>query len=635
MTWQTIHRVVFPSDKDTEVMALYLDADTWAEVDEQPVRLTDRAHVNDVVGRESFRVRPGRRVSFATYFNAFPASYWQRWTDVDSVKLTVRTSGPGTVLIYRSNARGAQQRIDSRTVSGEAQLVDIVLPITNFGDGGWYWFDLVAGDKELILDGASWATDRQQITPGKASVAITTFNRPDYCLEVIRALNSEEQLSTDLDRVFVIDQGTDKVSEQPDYEAVAAGYGDRLAVIEQANLGGSGGFSRGMIEALDRPESEYVLLLDDDVVLEPEGVLRAVQFARYCRTPTIVGGHMFDMHDRSVLHAFAEVVDLSIFMWGAASKELAEHDFRNANLRQSPVLHQRADSDYNGWWMSMIPLSIVREIGLAIPVFIKWDDSEYSLRARDHGYPTVSLPGAAVWHVSWQDKDDTTDWQAYFHARNRWIAALLHSPMKRGGRYVRESLVLDLKHLLQMQYYPAQLRHNALNDVLSGPAGLHASMATKLAEARAIAADYPEMTVIRDVATMPLPIQNKPDYSDAPQKGPKGRRLYTWLLSNVARHTLKKPSPSLVGERPQVDLTNDEARWWRVSYFDSALVSTADGTGKTHFRRNSREFRRRLRQSILLHRKLRSNWPRLAEEYRAALQQLTSREEWERTLGRH
>lgn len=633
MVWQTIHRVVLPSDKDTEVMALYLDADIWAEVDEKPVRLTDRAHVNDVIDRESFRVRAGRRVSFATYFNAFPASYWQRWTDVDTVKLTVRTSGPGTVLIYRSNARGAQQRIDSREVTGASQLVDVELPITNFGDGGWYWFDLVAGDTDLTLDGATWATNREQVTSGKASIAITTFNRPDYCLEVVRALNSEEQLSTDLDRVFVIDQGTDKVSAQPDFDNVAEGYGERLQVIDQGNFGGSGGFSRGMIEALDRPDSDFVLLLDDDVVVEPEGVLRALQFARYCRTPTIVGGHMFDMHDRSVLHAFAEVVDMSLFMWGAIGPEFSEHNFRSSNLRQTPQLHQRADSDYNGWWMSMIPLSIVREIGLSLPVFIKWDDSEYSLRAREHGYPTVSMPGAAVWHVSWQDKDDTTDWQAYFHARNRSIAALLHSPMKRGGGFLRESLVIDVKHLLQMQYYATHMRRRALTDVLAGPSHLHAMMSTKLGEARTEASSFGETNVDRNVSSMPLPLQTKPDYTSAPKKGPRGRQLYQWLLSNVMRHAAKKPATGLVGERPQVALTRDEARWWRVSQFDSALVSSADGTGKIHYRRDRKQFRRRLRKSIGLHRKLRRSWPRLAAEYRDALPQLTSREEWERTLG--
>ena len=79
-------------------------------------------------------------------------------------------------------------------------------------------------------------------------------------------------------------------------------------MIGQPNLGGSGGFSRAMDETVRAGASDYVLLLDDDIVLEPEGILRAVTFADLARRPTIVGGHMFSLHDRSVLHAFGETV---------------------------------------------------------------------------------------------------------------------------------------------------------------------------------------------------------------------------------------------------------------------------------------------------------------------------------------
>ena len=97
------------------------------------------------------------------------------------------------------------------------------------------------------------------------------------------------------------------------------------------------------------------------------------------------------------------------------NQERMPHDFSVANLRQSPSLHSRLDADYNGWWMCLIPTEIIREVGLALPAFIKWDDAEYSLRARDAGFPTVSVPGVALWHVSWVGKDDSIDWQAYFH----------------------------------------------------------------------------------------------------------------------------------------------------------------------------------------------------------------------------
>ena len=107
-----LQNVVFPLDRDPDLLPLYLDADTWSVIDEKPVRVSNRAHLSDVLGRPRLRIRPGRRTSFAAYFNAFPASYWQHWTSIRSVRLTVRTSGVCTVLVYRSNGSGATQRVD-------------------------------------------------------------------------------------------------------------------------------------------------------------------------------------------------------------------------------------------------------------------------------------------------------------------------------------------------------------------------------------------------------------------------------------------------------------------------------------------------------------------------------------------
>ena len=86
---------------------------------------------------------------------------------------------------------------------------------------------------------------------------------------------------------------------------------------------------------------------------------------------------MFDLLDRPKLHAWAEVVDDQPFMWRTLFRNGCRTTSRVANLRQTPMLHMRLDADYNGWWMCLIPIEVIREIGLALPAFIKWDDAEY------------------------------------------------------------------------------------------------------------------------------------------------------------------------------------------------------------------------------------------------------------------
>ena len=41
---------------------------------------------------------------------------------------------------------------------------------------------------------------------------------------------------------------------------------------------------------------------------------------------------------------------------------------------------------------------------------------------------TPTLPGWAIWHMPWTDKNDSTDRTAYFHVGNRLITLALHSP---------------------------------------------------------------------------------------------------------------------------------------------------------------------------------------------------------------
>ncbi|MGZ0068008.1 glycosyltransferase [Microbacterium arborescens] len=626
-----LQRAVLPLEHDPDLLPLYVDPETWTEIDEEPVRVSSRAQLSNILGRSEARIVGGRRVSFGTYFNAFPASYWQHWTPVREVTLTVRTEGPATVLVYRSNGGGTRQRLETREVTGEATST-FDLTLNQYSDGGWIWFDIAADREDARFLGAEWTTEQEPARSGKASLGITTYNKPDYCVATLRALDAAPDVLELVDRIFLIDQGTDRVDAQPDFADVADSLGETLQIVTQPNLGGSGGFARAMHETLQRPESDFVQLLDDDVRIEPESLRRSIVFGRYATTPTIVGAHMFDLLDRPKLHAWAEVVDDEPFMWRTLQQEKMPHDFSVANLRQSPELHMRLDADYNGWWMCLIPVEVIRRIGLSLPAFIKWDDAEYCLRARDAGFPTVSMPGVALWHVSWVGKDDSIDWQAYFHARNRIVAALLHSNSPRGGTLLRHSRRLDLKHLMMMQYYPVELRHRALRDILSGPEHMAAGIATAMPAARALQKEFPETVIHRDTGVPLRSRKGRQVFKRLPRHtfdSPTGLKLRWFTLSTLASHWLHAPRPENIAQ-PEVEFGKGDANWWRLPRHDSALVSAADGSGKNIYTRDRAAFRRMLRESVRLHAQLKRDWPNLSRRYRRAMGQLTSPESWER-----
>lgn len=633
---RVVARVVLPTDTDLDVLPLYVDGEhvplpllgAAGQAASSPVPATQ--HPDQVLGRYSYRLGAGQRASFATYFNAFPAAYWRRWTVVDEVTLRVRTRGEGTLLVYRSSARGAVTRVASRPVSGTGeQLVE--LPLSTFVDGGWYWFDLVAGREELRLDEAQWLVPAGDRPHSSATIGITTFNRPAYCTALLRQLGQAEELRDVLDEVLVVDQGDQPVRADAGYPAAQQALGERLRVVEQPNLGGSGGFSRAMLETLDGGRSEHVLLMDDDVVCEPEGVARAVAFADFTRRPTVVGGHMFSMHERSVLHAFAEVVLPWQFRWAPAPATEHDHDLSRSNLRSTPWLHRRTDVDYNGWWMCLIPTTVLREVGLSLPLFIKWDDAEFGLRARAAGFPTVSLPGAAVWHVPWTDKDDSTDWQAYFHARNRLVAALLHSPFGHGGRMVRESLAITLKHLLAMQYSAATLRQKAMLDVLDGPERLHEQLPTKLGEVRALRRGFPDAAVRPDHEAFAAVRTPRPRKRDVVSRAP-GSTVATLAVAASGLARQLRPVPAGARRHPERVVAAADATWWTLSRLNSALVSTTDGTGVAWHQRDRGATAEAVRQAVAVHQRLLREWPVLARRYRAQLAEVAGEDAWRKTL---
>jgi galactofuranosylgalactofuranosylrhamnosyl-N-acetylglucosaminyl-diphospho-decaprenol beta-1,5/1,6-galactofuranosyltransferase len=244
------------------------------------------------------------------------------------------------------------------------------------------------------------------------------------------------------------------------------------------------------------------------------------------------------------------------------------------------------------------------------------------------------MPGVALWHVSWVGKDDSIDWQAYFHARNRIVAGLLHSPVPGGGTLIRHSRRMDLKHLMMMQYYPVALRHRALRDVLAGPEHMRANLATAMPAARAVAKEYPETVVHRDSGVPLRSRRGRLVFKRLKQHdfdSPSGMRLRWFTFSTLVSHWFHAPRPENV-QQPEVEFGKGDAHWWRLPLYDSALVSSADGSGKNVYTRDRRRFRSMLVESVRLHRRLRREWPALSAKYRAAHDELTSPAAWERTF---
>ena len=111
------------------------------------------------------------------------------------------------------------------------------------------WFAAEAPGPQVMPDGSTVGPFEPRVTVG-----IPTFNRPADAVAALEALASDPAVDAVIDTVIMPDQGNKHPADEPGYAAATEHFGDRFFEFRQGNLGGSGGYSRIMYEALGGPD---------------------------------------------------------------------------------------------------------------------------------------------------------------------------------------------------------------------------------------------------------------------------------------------------------------------------------------------------------------------------------------------
>jgi galactofuranosylgalactofuranosylrhamnosyl-N-acetylglucosaminyl-diphospho-decaprenol beta-1,5/1,6-galactofuranosyltransferase len=566
--------------------------------------------------RHSLRLSPGAAVDTDTYFGRLPAGYFCRWTTLTQVDLGFRyaATGRSEMIVRGSDHGGAIHDLDHIDLAGSGDVA-MTVDLTPFADGGNVWLVFTADDGSLTIRDLHWSTLTQQPIRA-AAVAICTFNRPADCVTTLTTLTSDRVVAGQLLAICVTDQGSDRLADQPGYAEVAGRLGDKFVYVQQPNLGGAGGFTRGMSELIARHDDVNLIVMDDDIRCEPESVLRLNAFANLTTAPMMVGAQMLYLMHPTRLHVGAEEADLEKLRAGRWSPH-ALHDSDMLTERQD----RTADAGYNGWWTCLIPAEIIKTMALPIPMFFQWDDIEYGIRANlGGGYRTVTLPGAAVWHMDFAVKDHD-DWTHYFSVRNSLITAALHSDFdttKLSVLLFREIA----QYLVSMRYGLALTMVRSIEDFLDGPDALTDGGQQAFVDIRTERKRFPE-TIIEPESSLP-----GASYDALPQRPagfPPSKDKFDLVLS-------KRAAIQLTGrvQRGCVAIPPQNEHWWHVSLFDQVVVTDASGSGYRVRTRDAKLARQLTRRTIMLMKRFRADGAGTAQSYHDALPRLTSPENWHR-----
>ncbi len=437
-----LQTIVFPQNRIPETSDLYYRSS-------KPI---------EHLGKHSAKLPPGCSLSFFTYMNAFSAYKWGTYSTIETLSVQAFLSGKGTAkLIHRTHT---QSRCVSEQEFSFESRSRIEFHIDQFPHEGFYYLELRScKDASVTLHGSCFSARGNGSRTAKIAVATCTFCREAYITDNLSRIqreifqNGDSQLRRHL-QVYVIDNGRTLKPLQ---------FGGRnMTLIPNPNTGGSGGFTRGLVEILHQKEAEghtHALLMDDDIQLDTESLERTYAFLCHLKetyADSVVGGAMLRNDAPCILEEA-----------GANWVGKLDSIGRGVNLGKPGSLFAYdalSNAEYQAWWYCCIPLSLIGLDNLPLPFFLHDDDIEYGLR----NYKQVlQLNGICVWHDTFENKRPSS--LEYYDVRNHLILNSIHDGRISLPRQILGQFKRSTAMILRMRYEDVLLNIRGIDDFLKGP----------------------------------------------------------------------------------------------------------------------------------------------------------------------
>ena len=431
-----------------------------------------------------------------TYFNGFSAAKWRKYAAIEDVRLHLELVGDPCEISFTGIEEGSVTKADapdpaeshtSSTVKVEALPRSVGCSHVFAGSSDYMEIDLEVPAEGMLLVGAILATTgatavrnaywytqvpEERIREVRIAVATTTFKNEGYILPNIKTMREDVlgsgQPVAEALHLFVVDNG-----QTLDAEGLSH---DGVTVLPNANEGGSAGFARGMMAALEADERfTHVLLMDDDVRIAPESIIRTFNLLSLVTdeyADAFINGAMLEMQ-----HPNKQFEDVSHVRADGIYQRLKGDLFMDSlvDVAVNEVVDVEVQNAYGAWWYSCIPLSAVRAHGLPLPIFVRCDDVEYGMRCK----PTyMTMNGICVWHMAFGEKFRAAV-DSYQYLRNYMIMNAIHGISSETMFMARANRTLRM-YLRAMAYETADLFVSGFEDYLKGPEWLMGASGEKL-----------------------------------------------------------------------------------------------------------------------------------------------------------
>ncbi|WYL96433.1 MAG: glycosyltransferase [Gloeotrichia echinulata IR180] len=422
-------------------------------VEELFFRLNSKAVMN--YQQTLVELKQGGRIIFDTYFNAFSVQKWKDYTNVKSININLCLKGAFQInLINIDYLSEAPKLIDQKIITSQ-----ILTDITAFNDidispyKGLLYIEIEALKNNCLLTGGYFNINRINRPKAdiKIAVVMCTYKREEYVEKNVKLLEKyflKNSTSIDKFELFLIDNG--RTLEEFD--------NPKIHLIPNKNAGGSGGYTRGVLEVLKRKNDfSHIIFMDDDVIIYPEVFERIYNFQMVTNDKSLcTGGSMLKLDCQYIQHENGSI-------WADQVVRL-KPDLDLRNIKNILFNEIEEHISYNGWWLFCFPINVIDDFSLPYPFFIRGDDIELPIRL---DLKIITLNGICVWHESFENKCSPTP--NYYSRKNEMILNSIYSDSFSKIDAIKYLLKFSMKEAFCYRYKSADLVLRAVYDFLQGP----------------------------------------------------------------------------------------------------------------------------------------------------------------------
>lgn len=188
---------------------------------------------------------------------------------------------------------------------------------------------------------------------------------------------------------------------------------DLIIIKNKENYGYPGGNNVGIKFALEKLNPVYILLLNNDTVVDPQLLNNLTLEGESDKNMGILGPKIYYYQEPEVI-------------WSAGCKiswKLARGIHIGSGELDQGQYDEKKEVDYVSGSAFLIKTEVIRKIGLMDEnYFLYFEESDWTLRANEAGYKSLYVPEAKVWHkVSKSGGGISHPIGLYYITRNRWV----------------------------------------------------------------------------------------------------------------------------------------------------------------------------------------------------------------------